>query len=155
MMAKTQKLDSAEQDAIALRAWLAVVRAYNQCDAVLAQKLGAIGYTTAEYEVITRLHRDPGQTQQELAQRCFVAKSGISMLIKRMEEAGWVLRSADAQDARVKRLTLSDEGQRQAERMLQVQQEALSVMAAPLTPLELRQIAEMMDKVNSSLLQVT
>ena len=153
-MAKTQKSTAADQDAIALRAWLAVVRAYNLCDTVLANKLSAIGYSTAQYEVITRLHRDPGQTQQELAQRCFVAKSGISMLIKRMEEGGWVLRSADAQDARVKRLTLTDEGQRQAECMLVVQQEALSVMAAPLTSAELLQLTEMMGRVNHSLLSI-
>ena len=153
-MAKTQKSTASDQDAIALRAWLAVVRAYNQCDTVLASKLGAIGYTTAQYEVVSRLHRDPGQTQQELAQRCFVAKSGISMLIKRMEEGGWVLRSADALDARVKRLTLTEEGQRQAERMLQVQHEVVSAMASPLTSEELQQLTEMMSKVNSSLLSI-
>ena len=153
-MAKTQKSTASDQDAIALRAWLAVVRAYNQCDTVLASKLGAIGYTTAQYEVVSRLHRDPGQTQQELAQRCFVAKSGISMLIKRMEEGGWVLRSADEQDARIKRLTLTDEGQRQSERMLIVQQEALSVMAEPLTSAELLQLTEMMGRVNNSLLLI-
>ena len=153
-MAKTQKSTASDQDAIALRAWLAVVRAYNQCDTVLASKLGAIGYTTAQYEVLSRLHRDPAQTQQELAQRCFVAKSGISMLIKRMEEGGWVLRSADALDARVKRLTLTEEGQRQAERMLQVQHEVVSAMASPLTSEELQQLTEMMSKVNSSLLSI-
>ena len=51
-------------------------------------------------------------------------------------------------------LTLTEEGQRQAERMLQVQYEVVSAMASPLTSEELQQLTEMMSKVNSSLLLI-
>ena len=151
-MAKTQKSNRADQDAIALRAWLAVVRAYNQCDTLLASKLGAIGYTTAQSEVVTRLHSDPGQTQQELARRCFVAKSGISMLLKRMEQEGWVTRGPDTSDARVKRLALTALGLEQVKRMLQVQKTAVAAMAQALTDVELVQLTDSMQRVSKSLL---
>jgi DNA-binding MarR family transcriptional regulator len=39
-----------------------------------------------EHEVLANLALMPGMTQQALATRCFVAKSGISMLLTRLEE---------------------------------------------------------------------
>ena len=137
--------------ALGLRTWLSVVRAYNECDVVLATKLEALGFTTAQYEVLTRLQRDPGLTQQALAQRCFVAKSGMSMLLKRMEDDGWVQRRADRLDARAKRLTLTELGQRQAKRMVVVQNQVVTAMAAPLTKIELVRLSEMMGRVSASL----
>ena len=150
-MAKTKNSSAAKSSAVALRAWLAVVRAYNECDAVLTRQLGDSGYSTAQYEVVTRLHREPGPTQQDLAQRCFVAKSGISMLIQRMEADGWVVRSADALDARVKRLVLTPDGRQHAKRMLQIQTEVVGAMASTLTDAQLLELVEMMGNVSNSL----
>jgi DNA-binding MarR family transcriptional regulator len=44
------------------------------------------GLRVAEYEVLANCTARR-LTQQELARRCFVAKSGISMLVSRMEDA--------------------------------------------------------------------
>lgn len=133
------------------QAWLAVVRAYNLCDAVMTARLSALGVRIAEHEVLANLATAPGITQQTLAARCFVAKSGVSMLLAQMESRGWVRREADAADARVKRLQLTRAGLALAERTLQVQSEVVAAMVAGATDAELEQVTASMQRVSQRL----
>ena len=129
------------------RARLTVVRAYNLCDAVMTARLAAIGLRVGEHEVLANLATAPGITQQMLAARCFVAKSGVSMLLSQMEAQGWVRREADAADARVKRLVLTVAGEAIARRTLQVQAEVVRAMVEPATEAELDAVTDVMERV--------
>ena len=135
----------------AFRSWLSVVRAYNQCDAVLSQRLAPLGIRVAEHEVLANLLRSPGITQQELASRCFAAKSGISVLLKRMEEQELVRRDADASDARAKRLNLTASGEALARQSIAIQGEVITVMESELTRAELLSTQEVMDRLAARL----
>ena len=128
-------------------AWLAVVRAYNLCDMVMSTRLAEIGVRVGEHEVLAQLANAPGITQGELAARCFVAKSGVSMLLAQMEGQGWVRREADANDARVKRLVLTAAGQALARRTLKVQAEVVGAMAEGASEAELAAVTHMMRRV--------
>jgi DNA-binding MarR family transcriptional regulator len=134
-----------------MQSWLSVVRVYHLCDAVLSQRLSALGLKLPEHELLVNLLRHPGQTQQQLAQRCFVAKSGISMLVSRMVDAGRVQREADAVDARVWRLTLTPAGRALAERAQQVQAGVIAAMAEASSPAEQKVIAEAMERASVTL----
>lgn len=135
----------------AVQSWLAVVRAYNLCDAVLSERLAPLGIRLADHEVLVNLHRAPGITQQQLAQRCFVAKSGVSMLVTRMEGEGLLLREADPVDARVRRLSLTADGEALAARALLVQGEVLAAMVAGTSPEHLAVITEAMQRASEAL----
>lgn len=128
-----------------------MVRAYNLCDAVMSARLATLGLRLGEHEVLVNLLTAPGLTQQALAVRCFVAKSGVSMLVSRMEQQGLLGREADAQDARVKRLTLTPRGQALAERALAVQVAVVSAMAAPVSPSEMATVQDVMQRVSVQL----
>ncbi len=132
-------------------AWLAVVRAYNLCDAVLGGRLAALGLRVGEHEVLANLANAPGMTQQELAAHCFVAKSGVSMLLAQMEGLGLVTREVDASDGRVKRLFLSATGRALAAKTLKVQDDVVGAMAAGVTPAELAAVAAVMERVCTQL----
>jgi DNA-binding MarR family transcriptional regulator len=138
-------------EVLPLRAWLSVVRAYNQCGVTLGTKLSKLGYTIAQYEVLTHLERHPRMTQQELAERCYVAKSGMSMLLKSMEQDRWVKRSADAQDARIKRLTLTALGMQHARKTREVQRVVVGAMAAELGEKDLVRTLDIMQRVTTAL----
>ncbi len=125
---KRRLSDPAEPDALASQAWLSVARCYHLCDAVLTQRLAALGVRLQEHEVLLNLLRSPELTQKELAQRCFVAKSGVSMLVSSMEGRGLLERRADPQDARARRLALSREGAALARKCRQVQDEVIGCM---------------------------
>jgi DNA-binding MarR family transcriptional regulator len=133
------------------QSWLAVVRAYNLCDAVMTARLAALGVRIAEHEVLANLATAPGITQQVLAARCFVAKSGVSMLLTQMESRGWVRREADAADARLKRLQLTPAGQALAAKTLQLQSQVVAAMVAGASEAELELVTAVMQRVSAQL----
>ena len=138
----------------ATASWLAVVRAYNLCDAALTQQLAPLGLRIGEHEVLANLHRVPQLTQQQLAERCFVAKSGVSMLVTKMEAAGLVQRDADAVDARVKRLSLTTDGRRLAVAAQKVQIDVVSAMVAGTSARDLKIIGAAMRRASQALEQM-
>ena len=133
------------------QAWLAVVRAYNLCDAVMTARMAALGVRIAEHEVLANLATAPGITQQQLAARCFVAKSGVSMLLAQLEGRGWVRREADAAGARVKRLQLTAAGEAIARRTLAAQAEVVRAMVVDEGDAELDQVRDAMQRVSQRL----
>ena len=133
------------------KAWLAVVRAYLLCDAVLAARLAAVGVRVGEHEVLINLARTPGMTQQELALHSFVAKSGISMLITQMEKEQLVLRKQDALDARIKRVYLTRKGSILAEKSIKIQAELVDDMTHTFTDEELRTVEIAMQRSSEQL----
>ncbi|MGJ7534383.1 MULTISPECIES: MarR family winged helix-turn-helix transcriptional regulator [unclassified Variovorax] len=148
---KPSKTDKTPSSPHGTAAWLAVVRAYNLCDAVMTARLAAIGLRVGEHEVLATIATTPGITQQALAARCFVAKSGVSMLLTQMEARGWVRRDSDGADARVRRLTLTDDGMAMAQKCLAVQAEMVTAMVAPATRDELDMVADVMGRVATTL----
>lgn len=64
-----------------------------------------------EADVLTALSLRPRRIT-ELAAREGVTQPGISRLINRLEERGWVKRDADPDDGRVVLVTLTEEGQK-------------------------------------------
>ncbi len=134
-----------------MRAWLSVVQAYNLCDSLLARRLAALGVRVAEHEILANLRRGGGLSQQDLAQRCFSAKSHVSTLLTQLEERGWVRRQADPLDARTKRLFLQPAGQRIADQTAALQAQLVLEMASVLTPAALAQVATAMGRVSTQL----
>ncbi|MFM7332465.1 MAG: MarR family winged helix-turn-helix transcriptional regulator [Brachymonas sp.] len=139
-----------EPTAEAVRSWLSVVQAYNLCDALLGRELATIGLRNAEYEILANVLREPGLSQQVLAQRCFTAKSHISALLTSMQERGWLRRENHPQDARAKSLYLEPQGQAMAERGKLIQTEVVKIMAQAISPLQMQQIHEAMLAVNAA-----
>ena len=146
--AKTPKARSAPHGTLA---WLAVVRAYNLCDAVMTQRLAVLGLRVGEHEVLATLATAPGLTQQALAARCFVAKSGVSMLLTQMEAQGLVTREVDAEDARVRRLFLTREGLALAQQTLKVQGEVIAAMVAGFTEADKATVTRVMELMSERL----
>lgn len=133
------------------KAWLAVVRAYLVCDAVLAERLAAVGVRVGEHEVLINLARTPGMTQQELAQHSFSAKSGTSMLLAHMEKQGLLNRKADASDARVKRVYLTKKGAVMAGKSIKIQAELVDGMTHTFSDEELQVIEHAMQRSSEQL----
>ncbi len=129
------------------RAWLSVVRAYNLCDVALTQRLAALGLRTVEHEILANIQLQPGIAQQDLSERCFVAKSGVSMTLGRMEESGLLRRESDPGDGRIKRLYLTDDGAALAERALAIQAEIIATMMAPMDDAELAQMLDASERI--------
>ena len=152
-MSAAQKTNpsSVPVDEAAVRSWLAVVRAYHQCSDLMARRLGAEGVRTAEHEILVNLLREPGLSQQQLAARCFTAKSHVSTLISDMENRGWLRREPDPSDGRAKRLALTAAGARMAQRTAAIQAEVVGVMTEGAPHSEIEQVRVSMVEVSRKL----
>jgi MarR family transcriptional regulator, transcriptional regulator for hemolysin len=62
--------------------------------------------TRAQWVILSRLARQPGMSQNELAMVCEVEPITVGRLIDRLEERGMVERRADPNDRRIRRLHL-------------------------------------------------
>ena len=133
-------------------AWLSVVRAYHLCDQVLTQRLAGLGLKLSEHEVLVNLLLHPGASQQQLAAHSFVAKSVMSALVGKLEQAGWLRREPDAHDARAWRLHLTDAGQGLARRSWAVQAEVVRGMTAGVSLAQLQDLKQHMDHGSAQLL---
>jgi DNA-binding MarR family transcriptional regulator len=139
-----------ESDAV--RSWLAVVRAYHLCEAVMAQRLATIGVRMAEHEVLANLLSKPGISQQVLSARCFTAKSHISALIGQFEQRKLVRREPDPADARAKQLFLTRSGEALARKTSAIQAEVVKAMADAVgDEAQMRLVEAVMDRTSERL----
>ncbi len=96
------------------------------------------GITPARHQLllaIRGLGADPGPTVGELAEALLLRHHSTVGLIDRAEEAGFIRRRRDADDARVVRLQLTDRGLRRLEALTEVHVEELARLSRSLRPL--------------------
>lgn len=86
---------------------------------VFDQRMKPMGMTRSQWWVLTNLsrHDDDALTQIELARLLDVGKVTLGGLIDRLEENGFVIRTADANDRRSKRISVSKKGKALVEKM--------------------------------------
>lgn len=133
------------------QAWLSTVRAYNLCEMVVGARLAEIDLRIGDLEVLATLATKPGLSQRELAARCFVTKSGVSMLLTQMAARHWVRREDDPADARAKRLFLTEQGMALAARAMRVQSAVVTAMVGGSSPAELAVVGAVMERASAQL----
>ena len=69
----------------------------------------------SQFNVLNLLYGVEGLTQTELSRELIMHRSNVTGLVDRMEKAGWVERTSDRDDRRVKRVRLTAEGKRLAD----------------------------------------
>ena len=65
------------------------------------------GLTRSQWLALTRIYRQPGCTQSELAETMEMEKGPAGRLVDRLEDNGFVVREADDADRRVRRIHLT------------------------------------------------
>ena len=132
---------------LATEAWLSVVQTYNQCSAALTRALAPLGLSVLQHEMLMNLLRTPGMSQQQLAERCFSAKSGISMQVAAFEKDGVIVRKVDPKDARTRLLDLTPKGADLASQALGVQTGIVDAMTSGYDRDELADLKRRMDEI--------
>jgi DNA-binding MarR family transcriptional regulator len=79
---------------------------------VFDRRMRNLGLTRAQWLALTRLHRRPGASQQELAGMMEIEKAPAGRIVDRLQDKGWIERRADAADRRVNRIYLTERGER-------------------------------------------
>lgn len=68
------------------------------------------GITSSQYWILKLLWEKDGVTQKELVNQLSVKPASLTGMINSMVEKGWLKRTSDANDARIKRIFLTPSG---------------------------------------------
>ncbi len=107
-----------------------------------------LGLTAAQYNVIAALataERD--LSQRELGDLLVVDRSNVTGLINRLERTGWVARTQDPEDARVRRLKLTSSGRRLWERVRPRYEAVVRQVAAELSDRRIQTAIEVLQQL--------
>jgi DNA-binding MarR family transcriptional regulator len=101
-----------------------------------------LGLTQAKWRVLAILHRSPGLSQSELAERLDIEKAPLGLALEWLDQAGWIRRETDRSDRRARRVYLREQAaptlQTMEERFRQVENNYLRGFDEP-------EVAELLD----------
>jgi DNA-binding MarR family transcriptional regulator len=113
-MGSTRASRSESEAQLLLRAVRALVRRFAVSERA---DVACCGLTVAQAATLETLLSEPGLRLSDLGRRLGITPSTLSRNVGRLEEAGLVLREADADDARSARVALTAAGARKAEEL--------------------------------------
>lgn len=113
-----------------------------------------LGLTDSQFNVLIILKHqadEKGITQTELGQRLLVNRSNVTGLVDRMEEAGWVRRSAVAGDRRINRVQITKNGLSLLEQAEETYYKRIHEVMGDLAKKDLTVICSLMERVRNNL----
>jgi len=111
---------------------------------VYDRRVEPLGLTRAQWRVLARISRHEGCTQTELAAELEIEKPTLGRLVDRLEGNGWVERHPDKQDARTKRVFLTQQAHPVLDEMYSL---ADDVLGAAISGLSKSQIVHLMESL--------
>jgi len=118
------------------------------------RRLGAAGLTRAQWQALGNLRRIGPMTQAALAEMMEVETATIARLIDRLEAAGLIERKAEAQDRRVKLVTMTDKAAALMDEMGVIGQKLRDDMLVDLSPSELEGLIASLTTIKSRLIRL-
>ena len=118
------------------------------------RRLGAAGLTRAQWQALGNLRRIGPMTQAALAEIMEVETATIARLIDRLEAAGLIERKAEAQDRRVKLVTMTDKAAALMDEMGVIGQKLRDDMLVDLSPSELEGLIASLTTIKSRLIHL-
>jgi DNA-binding MarR family transcriptional regulator len=112
--------------------------------AIFLEETQEFGITPVQYAALNAVRREPGVDQRRLASRIGFDTSTIGSVIDRLEARGWMLRSANPDDRRVRLLSLTPEGEELLRQVDPGMRRAQRRMLAPLPPEQSEQFMAML-----------
>ncbi len=102
-----------------LRLWLRLLRAQRRVEGALRERLRReFGTTLPRFDVLAALHRRPqGLRMSELSRMLMVSNGNVTGIVDRLCDDGLLTRAAIAGDRRATRVSLTDRGQAEFEKM--------------------------------------
>ena len=111
-----------------------------------------INLSRAQCSVLAYLDRNPNIHQAQLADLLGVTPIAIARLLDRMETCGWIMRTDDPNDRRVRRLAMTDKARNTLVQAQGVGREVADEALSGLTAAERRTLTELLEKIRHNLM---
>jgi DNA-binding MarR family transcriptional regulator len=113
----------------------------------MRQQEASIGIPANFRPIMFHLQREPGLTQLELAKRCQVKPSSMSVTLRSMEEKGFICRETDPMDQRQVHVSLSAAGYEMDHQLHEMLHQTEDLFCSALTEGEVKQLKELLAKI--------
>jgi DNA-binding MarR family transcriptional regulator len=116
--------------------------------------LRPLGLTDAQFNILMLLkyQSESGRINQtQLGQMLLVNRSNVTGLVDRMEQAGWVERTAESGDRRVKMVQLTPSGRKLLERAEKAYYLRVDEIMGGLSANEVRQLCRLLERIRLQL----
>ncbi len=133
------------------RNWVSVARASHVVERAITDALKPLGMKPAHLDMMMNIHRHPGMSQQELAEKLIVGRSNITMLLPSLIDRGLVARRGDGRDKRIQRLELTAAGTALLLKALSVYAEIIETAMSASTAEECDAMGRQMERVIEAL----
>lgn len=121
---------------------------------VFDQFMLPLGVTRSQWWVLAYLSRHDGMIQSDLASVLELGKAALGGLIDRLEMSGFIERTSDASDRRVKRILLTSKGTQIIQRMSELSHEMSERILDGLGEQERYQLAVLLTNVKQNLVSI-
>lgn len=129
--------------------WLATAEVNSLWHQRLQALIAPLGLRASQFDILANLLYRPGMTQQQLAEKIFVGRSNLSMALPDLENLGWIRRESDSEDRRIRRLFLTEEGDRITRLALKAECGLFDGMMGVLTEDECNQLGGFMRRLGA------
>ncbi len=140
--------DSIRSTRRSIIAWQRLTRSHQQISRREREALVPFDLTAAQFDILSQLSRNPGLSQQALAERLLVTKGNICGLIDRLEIAGLVERRATPQDRRSYQLFLTSNGKALFEHAAPALEQELTSIFSEFTDDELTSLSGLLNRLD-------
>jgi MarR family transcriptional regulator, lower aerobic nicotinate degradation pathway regulator len=133
-------------DALYKRPGFMLRRAHQISVSLFMQQPEAAGMTTTQYGVLVILRACEGLDQIGLSKKVGLDRSTTGLVIKNLENEGYVVRIADPKDRRRKVIVLTAKGERKLESLRVVAAKSQEMALSVFTPTEAEQFINLLTK---------
>lgn len=133
-----------DEQAIALKLWVVLARAYAAVSERAARDVARHGLTLAEFAVMEALYHKGQLLLGEVQKKILVSSGGVTYLVDRLEQRGFVERRMCAEDRRARYAALTAEGHAFMSRIFPEHAECITEVASALTREEQQQVTRLL-----------
>ena len=133
-----------DEQAVALKLWVVLARAYAAVSERAARDVARHGLTLAEFAVMEALYHKGQLLLGEVQKKILVSSGGVTYLVDRLEQRGFVERRLCVEDRRARYAALTPAGETFMRRIFPEHSACIAEVAAALTLEEQRQVTRLL-----------
>jgi MarR family transcriptional regulator, 2-MHQ and catechol-resistance regulon repressor len=133
-----------DSKALALKVWIVLARAHNAVSQRAADDVARHGLTLAEFAVLEALYHKGPLLLGEVQKKILVSSGGVTYLVDRLEQRGYVRRKLCEEDRRARYAELTTEGRELMDRIFPEHADMITETVSALNPSEQRELLRMM-----------
>ncbi|MCI8624371.1 MAG: MarR family transcriptional regulator [Provencibacterium sp.] len=128
--------------------WLLIRNILEELEDVLTPIVSSHGLTLAQARLLMACARQPDLTIGQISQQTGIAAANVSAMCKRLEGAGFLLRSRDHADERVVHIRLTAEGAHTFQAVNDALEQRYACLFSREDPLEMQRMLDGLRKLN-------